>query len=157
MLPVQPIAEEGATSLSSAREEKVVKIINVTDSEEEFKVFDQPDLTESPSTTSKFLPSAQISADQEIADIPKTMVLQRRKDTSLLKFLESHAGGSTPEVAIQPRPPTPLPTHTFPSEQPEKKRKRDRKGKEITEEGEVVPSKDYQENKTEAFLCSSWL
>ena len=105
MLPVQPIAEEGATSLSSAREEKVVKIINVTDSKEEFKVFDQPDLTESPSTTSKFLPSAQISADQETADIPKTMVLQRRKDTSLLKHLESHARGSTPEVAIQPRPP----------------------------------------------------
>ena len=156
MLLIQPIAEEGATSSGSAREEEMVKIIKVTDSEEEFEVFDQLDLTESPSTTSRFLPSAQISADQETADIPKAMVLQRRKDTNLLKLLESHAGGSTPEVAIQPRPPTPLPTHTFPSEQPEKKRKRDRKGKEITEEGEVVPSKDYQENKTEPFLCSSW-
>ena len=156
VLLVQPIAEEGATSSGSAREEEMVKIIKVTDSEEEFEVFDQLDLTESPSTTSRFLPSAQISADQETANIPKAMVLQRRKDTNLLKLLESHVGGSTPEVAIQPRPPTSLPTHTFPSEQPEKKRKRDRKGKEITEEGEVVPSKDYQENKTEAFLCSSW-
>ena len=144
------------TSPGLAREEEMVKIIKVTDFEEEFEVFDQLDLTESPSTTSKFLPSVQISANQETADIPKAMVLQRRKDTNLLKLLESHAGGSTPEVAIQPRTPTPLPTHTSPSEQPEKKRKRDRKGKEITEEGEVVPSKDYQENKTEAFLCSSW-
>ena len=137
------------------RREEVVKIIKVIDSEEDFEVFDQPDLTESPSTTSKFLPSAQISADQEIADIPEAMVLQRRKDTSLLKLLESHVGGSTLEVAIQPRPPTPFPTYTSPSEQPEKKRKRDRKGKEIAEEGEVIPFKDYQENKTEAFLCRS--
>ena len=105
VLLVQPIAEEGATSSGSAQEEEMVKIIKVTDSEEEFEVFDQLDLTESPSTTSRFLPSAQISADQETADIPKTMVLQRRKDTSLLKHLESHARGSTPEVAIRPRPP----------------------------------------------------
>ena len=57
MLLVQPIAEEGATSPGSAREEEVVKIIKVIDSEEEFEVFDQLDLTESPSTTSRFLPN----------------------------------------------------------------------------------------------------
>lgn len=77
-------------------------------------------------------------------DISEVMVLQCRKDTNLLELLESHAGGSTPEVAIQPRPPTPLPTHGSPSEQPEKKRKKDRKGKEVTGEGEVVPSKDFE-------------
>ena len=57
VLLVQPIAEEGATSSGSAREEEMVKIIKVTDSEEEFEVFDQLDLTESPSTTSRFLPN----------------------------------------------------------------------------------------------------
>ena len=57
VLPVQSIAEEGATSLGSAREKEVVKIIKVTDSKEEFEVFDQLDLTESPSTTSRFLPN----------------------------------------------------------------------------------------------------
>lgn len=122
----------------------MVKIIEVVDSEEDFEVFDWPDSIESPSTTCRPLRSAQISTDQETIDISEVMVLQRRKDTNLLELLESHAGGSTPEVAIQPRPPTPLPTHASPSEQPEKKRKRDRKGKEVTREGEVVPSKDLE-------------
>ena len=72
------------------------------------------------------------------------MVLQHRKDTSLLELLESHTEGYTLEVAIQPRPPTPLPTHDSLSEQPKKKRKSDRKGKEVTEEGEVVPLKDLE-------------
>ena len=57
VLPVQSIVEEGATSPGSAREEEMVKIIKVTDSKEEFEVFDQLDLTESPSTTSRFLPN----------------------------------------------------------------------------------------------------
>ena len=62
------------------------------------------------------------------------MVLQHRKDTSLLELLESHTEGYTLEVAIQP----------LLREQPKKKRKSDRKGKDVTEEGEVVPSKDLE-------------
>ena len=72
------------------------------------------------------------------------MVLQRRKNTSLLELLESYARGFTPKVAIQNGPPTPLPTHTSPLEQADKKRKRDKKGKEVSEEGEVVPSKELE-------------
>lgn len=72
------------------------------------------------------------------------MVLQRNKNTSLLELLESHARGSTPKVVVQPRLPTPLPTHTSLSEQPEKKRKREKNGKEIYEEGEVAPPKDIE-------------
>ena len=64
------------------------------------------------------------------------MVLQR-KNTSLLELLESQAGGSMPEVAIQPRPPTPLPTCTSFVEPPKKKRMREKKGKETSEEDEV--------------------
>ena len=112
MLPVQLVAEERATFSGLAREEELVKIIEVTDSEEDFEVFDQPDLTKSPGTTSRPLSSTQISNNQESANIPEAMVLQRRKDTNLLELLESHAGGSVLEVPIQTRPLTPLPSHT---------------------------------------------
>ena len=80
------------------------------------------------------------------------MVLQRRKDTNLLELLESHAGGSVLEVPIQTQPLTPLPSYTSSLEQPEKKRKRDRKGKEVTEEGEAVPSKDLEPKKGQKLL-----
>ena len=40
------------------------------------------------------------------------MVLQRKAKTSLLELLKSHAGGIVPEVAIQTKPPTPLPAQT---------------------------------------------
>lgn len=119
----------------------------MTDFEEKFEVFGQLDLTESLSTISRLLTSTQISINQGTTDIPEAMVLQRRKDTSLLELLESHAGGFTLEIAVQPWPLTPHPTYTSPSEQPEKKRKRDRKGKEVTKEGEAVPSKDLEPQK----------
>ena len=94
---------------------------------------------ESPSATFTHLPFAQVSSSQEPSNVPKAMVLQCKKNTSLLELLESHTGGYTPEVAIQPRPPTPLPTHTSLFEQLEKKRKREKKGKEVSEKGEIAP------------------
>ena len=76
-------------------------------------------------------------------------MVHQRKNTSLLKQLESCAGGSTPEVAIQSQPPTPLPTRTSPTEPLKKKWKREKKGKEASEEGEVAPSKDLKPQKGE--------
>ena len=73
------------------------------------------------------------------------MVLQRRKKTSLFELLESYARRSTLEVAAQPWPLTPLPTHTSPLEQIDKKRKR--KGKDVFKEGGVVPSKELEPQK----------
>lgn len=71
------------------------------------------------------------------------MVLQRKQKTSLLELFESHDEGSTLEVAVQPRPPTLLPIHSFPLEQLKKKRKREKKWKEASEEGQIS-SKDLQ-------------
>ena len=102
ILPVRHIVEDRATSPGSAREEETVKIIEVVDFKEDFEVFDRPDPIESPSTTSRPLPSNQIGTEQEMIDILEVLVLQRRKYTSLLELLESYAGGYTPEVAIQP-------------------------------------------------------
>ena len=64
------------------------------------------------------------------------------KNTSLLELLESRAGGSMPEVSIPPWALTPIPSRTFLIEPLEKKRKREKKGKEVAEEGEIPPSKD---------------
>ena len=52
-----------------------------------------------------------------------------------------------PEVAIQTKPPTPLPAHSSQPNLADKKRKQDRKGKDIVEEGEVVPSKEPEPQK----------
>lgn len=70
------------------------------------------------------------------------MVLQRKPKTSLLELLESHAGGSVPEVAVQTRPPTPFPTYTSQPKLAEKKRKRDRESNDVVEEGKVILSKE---------------
>ena len=75
------------------------------------------------------------------------MVLQRKKNTSLLELLESYAGGSTLEVAIQSRPPTPFATYISHSKPIDKKRMRDKKGKDMSEEGKVVPSKELKPQK----------
>lgn len=58
---------------------------------------------------------------------------------SILEIFESHAGGSVPEVAVQTKPPTSLPAHTSQPDSTEEKRKQDRKGKDVVEEGEVIP------------------
>ena len=69
------------------------------------------------------------------------MVLQR-KNTNLLELLESHTGWSTLEVSIPPQAPTPIPCCTTPAKPLKKKRKREKKGKEVAEEGEIPPTKD---------------
>ena len=76
-------------SLDSTQEEEDVRVFEMLDSkEEDFEVFDRPYPIESQCTISRPLPSAQISSNQELANIPEAMVLRRKKNTSLLKLLE---------------------------------------------------------------------
>ena len=105
-------------------------------------MFSQPKFAESLSVSSRHLLSAQISSNQEKTNIPKAMVLQW-KNNSLLELLESHAGGTTLEVAINPCLPTPLPSRISPAEPLKKKRKIYKKlRKEMSKEGEIHPIKD---------------
>nr|POE77057.1 hypothetical protein CFP56_71519 [Quercus suber] len=53
------------------------------------------------------------------------MLLQHKAKTSLLKLLESHTGGTVPEVAIQTKPLTPFLAQTSQPDLVDKKRKRD--------------------------------
>nr|POE57240.1 hypothetical protein CFP56_01893 [Quercus suber] len=138
--------KEEATSSHLVLKE-TTKVIEVLDSEEDFEAFDQPYSPESPGATFKHLHPTQVNSTQESSFVPDTIVLQRKPKTILLKLLESYAEGSVPEVTIQTRPPTPLPVHTSPSEPVDKRRKRDRKGKDVAEEGEVIPSKMLEPQK----------
>ena len=88
-------------SSDSVQEEEIVRVFEVVDLEKDFEVFDWPDLAESPNLNPRLLPSAQVSSNQEIANVPEAIVLQR-KNTNLLKLLESNTGGSMPNVAVRP-------------------------------------------------------
>ena len=50
-------------------------------------------------------------------------------------------------MVAHPRLSTPFPTYTSPPEQGDKKRKRNRKGKEVFEEVKIVPSKELEPQK----------
>lgn len=75
------------------------------------------------------------------------MVLQRKKNTSLLELLESHVGWFTPEIAVQPRPPTPLPTHTSLFEKPERREKERRSIKKYQKRVNLLPQKTLSPRK----------
>ena len=125
----------------------MTKVIEVVDSEEDFEVFDRSSPIESSHASFSDLPLAQVSSNQEPSDVPEVMVLQRKNNTSLLELLKSHAGRSTPEVAVQSCLSTPFSTHTSHFESTNKKRMRDKKGKDMSEVGEVVPSKEFEPQK----------
>ena len=64
----------------------------------------------------------------------------KEKTPHLLALLTTHAGSSSPVMAVLTRPPTPATTHTSPADVGDKKRKRAQGGKsaEGTEEGEIT-------------------
>ena len=123
-LPFQRTAEEEATS-SLLVPEVTAKVVEVSDFEEDFEVFNQPLSSEPINANFSHLPPAQVSNIQEAPSIPNAMVLQCKAKTSLLELLESHVEGIVPEVAIQTKPPTPLPTQSSQPDLANKKRKRD--------------------------------
>lgn len=86
-------------------------MLEVVDSEEDFEVFDRPDIAESSNLSPRSLPFDLVSSNQETANVLEAIMLQR-KNTRLLKLLESHAGGSMLKVVVHPRPPTPFPSRT---------------------------------------------
>lgn len=121
--------------------------MEVSDSEEDFEVFDQLQSPEPSSLDFSHLPSTQVSSIQEAPSVPDAMVLQRKYKTSLLELLESYAGGTVPKVAIQTRPSNPLPAQTSQPDLANKKRKLDRKRKDVDEEEEVILSKELEPQK----------
>ena len=106
-MPFQHAVEEEATPSQPTIKEEEEEIVEVSKSDDDFKVFNQPQSTEVPTGDFSHLPLAQVSHTQEAPTVLDAMVLQCKTRSSLLDLLESHAGGNVPKKAVQPRPPTP--------------------------------------------------
>ena len=123
-IPSQYTAEEEATpfQLTIKDEEQVVE---VSDFEDDFEVFNQPQSPKVPAGDFSHLPPAQVSHLQEALIVLHAIVLQHKTRSSLLDLLESYAGGNVLETAIQTKSPTP-PSAQVPHPDPAyNKRKRD--------------------------------
>ena len=94
--------------------------------DEDFEIFYRANESEKEGL-SLHLATASISEDQEVIEVPKRMVIEK-KLPDLLFLLESHAGTATPKVPIVPRPLTPIPLALVQTKAANKKRKRDKKG-----------------------------
>lgn len=145
-LPFQRTIEEEANP-SQPTPNETPKIVEVSDSEEDFEFLNQFQFLDPSKVDFSHLPFTQVSCVQEAPSIPNTMVLQRKAKISLLKLLESHARGTIPEVAVQTKPPTPLPTQTSQLDPTSKKRKLKQKGKDVMKEGEAIPPKEPEPQK----------
>ena len=115
----------------------------MVDSEEDFEVFDRPDIAESSNLSPRSLPFDLVSSNQETANVLEAIVLQR-KNTRLLKLLESHKRGSTLKVAVHPWPPNSFSFLHLPWWALRKEKEQREKGKETSEEDEVLPLKDLK-------------
>ena len=92
VLPFQRIVEEATSSQPTAKEEEEEEdkeVVEVTDSEDEFAIFDQP-LSPEPQV------SDQADNFPEDISIPKEMGIQRKQRSSLQELLESQPGGKVP-------------------------------------------------------------
>ena len=122
-------------------------MVEVSNSEDDFEVFNQPQSLEALVGDFSHLLPTKVSHTQEALIVLDVMVLQRKTRSSLLDLLESHAGGNMPKKAIQTKPPTPPNTQAPQHDPVDKKRKRDQKGKEVMEEGKGLPSKEVEPQK----------
>ena len=76
-------------------------MVEISDFEDNFEVFNQPQSPEPPADDFSHLLPAQVSSTQEALSVPNAIVLQHKAKTSLLELLESHAGGSVLKVVVQ--------------------------------------------------------
>ena len=108
-LPFQYTVEEPTPSQPAIKEEEEEEIVEVLDSGDDFEVFNQPQSLDLQISDSSHLSLAQVSRIQEDTSIPKAMGIHCKPRASLLKIMESQAGGKEPEVAGQAKHPS-LPT-----------------------------------------------
>ena len=143
-LPPQYTTGEATLSYPTItkEEEKEEEVVEVSDSKDEFEVFNQP-LSPKASTTDLDYPfSTQSNQHQGVTSIPNDMGIQRKLRSTLQELLESQPGENTPRKAAQTRLPTPPPTQPFRLEPADLKRKSEQKRKEVVEGGKTHPSQE---------------
>ena len=116
--------------------------MTLSESSEEFEVFNQPPSSED--ILADLNP--QLQGDINTSD---KMGIQRKNQRSLMDMIESQPGRDAPGKSAQPKLPLPPPKSPLPPPQPlvphrpdpaNPKRKREQKGKEIVETGRSRPT-----------------
>ena len=117
-------------------------IIDLSDSLEEFEVFNQTPSPEGISADVDFQYQAELITSDE-------MGIQRKSQRSLRDLIESQPGKDAPRKSTQPKLPPPPPKSPLPPPQPslpskpnpaDLKRKREQKGKDVVDAGRSRPA-----------------
>ena len=146
--PLQRAVEEATSSQLNVKEEEEEEedkgVVELTDSEEEFVVFDQPLSLESQVGNLSHPSPVQANNLQEDIAIPEEMGIQRKQRSTLQELLESHPGGKSSGKTAQTRLPTPPPAQHTRVDHANHKRKREDKGKEVMEKGRTPSSQEVK-------------
>ena len=129
----------------SKEEERQKKVVDISDSNDLYEVFDQP-LSPETSTgdlSQSFQPLP--SHFEEVASLEDEMGIQRKPRSTLQKLLQSQSGKDAPTKAPQTRLLTPPPTQPLRTNPIDPKR--DDKGKEVMEEGKNLPPRETKHQK----------
>ena len=123
-LPSQCAVKEEATSSqpSTKEEEGIVKVSN---SEDDFEIFNQPLFPETPSGDLGHPPPTQASQAQGNSPLLEDMGIQRKPKAGLLAVMESQVGDKVLEKATQAKLPPPSPTQPLRANLANHKRERD--------------------------------
>ena len=100
------VEEEAILSQPTIKEEEQEEVVEISDSNDNFEVFNQPPALEAVAGDLNNFPPAQVSQTQEDPIIPDTMVLQCKTRSNLLEIIESQAGGKASKVVGQAKHPS---------------------------------------------------
>ena len=124
-----PILQEGEEGKEEQEEQG---FMDLTESIDEFEVFDQPSSPKS---------------------LPEEMGIQRKPQKSLMELIENQPGKEGPGKSIQPKLPPPIPKSPlhapqpnlpYRTEQADPKSRREQKGKDVIETGRTHPTSEEE-------------
>ena len=112
----------------------------MSDSEDEFEVFNRPLSLEASTSDLGHSSPTQSNQNRRVIPIPDNMGIQRKQRSTLQELLESQPGENVPGKVPQTRLPTPPPAQPLRLELADLQRKREQKGNEVVEGGKTHPS-----------------
>ena len=119
----QPVRKEEEEEGEKEEEENPKGIITLSDSSDEFELFNQPPSPENTSASVDFQQQVNVITSDE-------MGIQRKSQRILMELIESQLGKGAPGKFTQPKlPPPPQPSLSSRPEPTNPKRKREQKGK----------------------------
>lgn len=146
--PLQCVVEEATSSQPIVKEEEGKeedrRVVELTDSENEFAIFNQPLSSDSPISNLSHPSLVQENNPQGDTTFPKEMGIQRKQRSTLQELLESQPEGKAPGKATQTWLSTPPPAQHTRAELADHKRKREDRGKEVMGIERTQPSQEVE-------------